>query len=103
MSTTCPAGHFAPDYAGGLPSHPRDGGTSESEHPNVGFVSDDGGSRRQEATNWIAIGIVLGLPLGAAFGVFMVDNLALGLLLGASVGLTFGVAADTLRKRRNAK
>ena len=53
------------------------------------------------AVNPIAIGIVLGLPAGAAIGVFGFDNLALGLLLGAAAGLTVGVAVDALLRRRS--
>ncbi len=56
---------------------------------------------RTPAVNPIAIGIVLGVPAGAAIGVFGFDNLALGLLLGAAMGLTIGVAADTLLRRRS--
>lgn len=56
---------------------------------------------RSSAVNPIALGIVFGLPVGAAAGVFGFDNLALGLLLGAAVGLTIGVAADTIRRSRS--
>lgn len=56
---------------------------------------------RSSAVNPVAIGIVLGLPAGAAVGVFGFDNLALGLLLGAAAGLTIGVAVDTLLRKRS--
>lgn len=49
------------------------------------------------------MGVVLGLPVGAALGAFAYDNLALGLLVGAAVGLTLGVAADALRKARGSR
>jgi Na+/H+ antiporter NhaA len=60
-------------------------------------------SDHSAAVNPIAIGIVLGLPVGAAVGVFGFDNLALGLLLGAAAGLTGGVALDTFLRRRSGR
>lgn len=60
----------------------------------------DGEENRRPSMNWIAVGLVLGLPVGAALGVWAFDNLALGLLTGAAIGLTIGVAVTELNRRR---
>lgn len=58
---------------------------------------------RAPRINWIATGLVLGLPVGAALGAWIFDNLALGLLTGAAIGLTFGVTVTELDRRRRSK
>ncbi len=61
----------------------------------------DGEETQAPGANWIAVGLVLGLPVGAALGVWAFDNITLGLLTGAAIGLTIGVAVTELSRRRD--
>ena len=47
---------------------------------------------KKQDTPWIAIGLGIGITLGAGMG-----NIGAGLILGAAIGL----AMDTSQKRRN--
>lgn len=48
--------------------------------------------------NAVAIGIVLGLPLGSAIGMLVFDNIALGGGIGLLIGIVFGAAIDANRR-----
>lgn len=50
--------------------------------------------------NAVAIGIVLGLPLGSAIGLLVFDNIALGGGIGLLAGIVIGAIADAQRKSR---
>jgi len=50
--------------------------------------------------NAVAIGIVLGLPLGSAIGLLLLDNIALGGGIGLLAGIVIGAIAEAQRKSR---
>ena len=54
--------------------------------------------RERSGANGVAIGIVLGLPLGSAIGMLAFDNFALGGALGLSIGIVLGTAIDARRR-----
>lgn len=57
--------------------------------------SEEGAAKEAEkSTNWVAIGIVLGLPIGAGMGLVLFDNVAIGAGIGISIGLCIGAALD---------
>lgn len=52
----------------------------------------------KNGVNAVAIGIVLGLPLGSAIGMLVFDNIALGGGIGLLIGIVFGAAIDANRR-----
>ncbi len=51
----------------------------------------------KKSANAVGIGIALGLPLGAAIGMLVFDNLAMGAGLGMLLGIVIGAAYQAKR------
>ncbi|WP_079478914.1 glycine zipper family protein [Halobacillus salinus] len=49
---------------------------------------------------YLAVGIGVGLPLGAALGLLLFDDIATGAGVGLVFGITIGTAADSLKRKR---
>lgn len=65
------------------------GGMTESERS---------GEPAKKPANAVGIGIALGLPLGAAVGMLLFDNLAMGGGIGMLLGIVFGAAYQAYRQ-----
>ncbi|MGM8366401.1 glycine zipper family protein [Virgibacillus sp. W0181] len=50
---------------------------------------------RDKKNTYLATGIGIGLPLGAAIGLIIMDNLAIGAGIGLILGIVIGAAVDS--------
>ena len=53
-------------------------------------------------TQFMPIGICLGLSIGMAIGAAM-DNISIGMCMGLGIGLCFGSAIDSANRTKNGK
>ncbi len=54
------------------------------------------GSETYKKPNYIALGMVLWLSIGALAGILLFDNVATGAAMGISLGICFGAAAESI-------
>jgi hypothetical protein len=50
---------------------------------------------------YLAVGIGIGLPLGAVLGLTIFDDLAIGAGIGLIFGITIGTAIDSNKDKKN--
>ncbi|SFJ28548.1 hypothetical protein SAMN04487936_101532 [Halobacillus dabanensis] len=57
-------------------------------------------NKKTTGDTYLAIGIGLGLPLGAVVGLIIFDNLAIGAGIGLVLGITVGTAMDSNKTKK---
>ena len=60
-------------------------------------MTDPRNGEKKEAANWVGVGSVLGVGIGAAIGA-MTDNLGNGIWIGAVIGVGLGLLMMQLRR-----
>ncbi|MGY0691900.1 glycine zipper family protein [Virgibacillus sp. FSP13] len=57
-------------------------------------------NEKSKEDNYLAIGIGIGLPLGALLGLIIFDELAIGAGIGLIFGVTFGTVFNSSKSKK---